>query len=188
VGYPSLVPQSLARPYSTLSSRLQVSSVEIERAVMEALPDLVSEVAAIAVPPVGGGPETLVLVLVLTAHQQQAYASAATGVGLNPLHEKLLKSCSEAVRTRLNPLFKVRSDPPGVKTSHQWAHPALIRSTRILLASLSSRIMCTPCPALCQVSAVSMRTELPRTASNKVLRRQLRDELCRALSSRLSKL
>jgi acetyl-CoA synthetase len=91
---------------------IKVSSAEIERA-LQGLPGVV-ETAAIAVPPPGGGPTRLVI-----------YAVAEP-------HPNLQAAMQAAIRTRLNPLFKI--------------HDVVITAT------------------------------LPRTASNKVMRRVLRHD------------
>ncbi|GAX83596.1 hypothetical protein CEUSTIGMA_g11021.t1 [Chlamydomonas eustigma] len=98
---------------------IKVSSVEIERAVLEGLPDVVADVAAVGVPTLGGGPEQLVLFIVQHGHGGNI--------------EVLLETCQREVRKLLNPLFKV--------------------------------------------SRVILKSQLPRTASNKVIRRELRLEL-----------
>ena len=69
---------------------------------MEGVPG-VAEVAAVGVPRPGGGPERLVLHVVLKA--------GARGDG-NP--KTLLRACQAAVRTRLNPLFRVEQVRPGM--------------------------------------------------------------------------
>ncbi|KAK9822001.1 hypothetical protein WJX81_007477 [Elliptochloris bilobata] len=99
---------------------IKVSSVELERSVAEGVPG-VAEVAAVGVPRQGGGPERLVLHVVLEA-----------GARVHPGPAALLKACQAAIRERLNPLFRV--------------------------------------------DRVVLRESLPRTASNKVIRRLLRDE------------
>jgi len=73
-----------------------VSSVELEAAVMAGVPD-VAEAAAVGVARPGGGPERLVLHVVLRP--------AAAAGGAAPA--ELLRACQAAVRQRLNPLFKV---------------------------------------------------------------------------------
>ncbi len=94
---------------------IKVSAAEIERVVAQI--SGISEVAAIAVPPPEGGPEQLVLYLVLEG-------------GALPEPDYWLAKASEAIRNRLSPLFHVRD--------------------------------------------VVLVDELPRTASNKVMRRLLR--------------
>jgi acetyl-CoA synthetase len=94
---------------------IKVSSAEIERAVLTL--DTVSDVAAIAVEPDGGGPSLLVLYLVPNA-----------GVRTEALRD----TAQKAISSRLNPLFKVYD--------------------------------------------VRVVDTLPRTASNKVMRRVLRDQ------------
>lgn len=93
---------------------IKISAVQIEEVINQLA--FVRESAAIAVPPPGGGPDQLVLYLVV---QQEL-----------PF-EKMFDDAKIAIRERLNPLFK--------------------------LADLRTI------------------TELPRTASNKVMRRKLKD-------------
>jgi acetyl-CoA synthetase len=71
---------------------IKVSSAELERAASGIAG--VSEIAAVAVPPVGGGPERLVI-----------YAVPDPGVELDP--EALRTEMQAAIRRHLNPLFKV---------------------------------------------------------------------------------
>ena len=94
---------------------IKVSSADLERAVRDI--SGIAECAAVAVPPPGGGPDRLVVFVV---------ASRGTELDENDLKRAMQK----AIRTRLNPLFKV--------------HEVIV------------------IPAL------------PRTASNKVMRRFLR--------------
>ncbi|KAG7669817.1 hypothetical protein KSW81_007961 [Nannochloris sp. 'desiccata'] len=98
---------------------IKVSSVELERAVVEGVGE-VAEAAAVAVPPADGGPDKLVLFLVLKSSE-------------GDVSPRLTRACQHAISSRLNPLFKVGA-------------------VRVILA-------------------------LPRNASNKVMRRVLRDEL-----------
>ena len=98
---------------------IKVGSVEIERVCVESV-SAIDQAAAVAVPPAGGGPDSLHLFLVL---QKGAAADS----------KALQSACQRAVRERLNPLFKV--------------------------------------------GGVSVCAMLPRNASNKVMRRVLRDEL-----------
>jgi acetyl-CoA synthetase len=71
---------------------IKISSAELERAASGA--SGVAEVAAVAVPPEGGGPERLVI-----------YAVPEPGVELHP--EPLRAEMQSAIRRHLNPLFKV---------------------------------------------------------------------------------
>jgi acetyl-CoA synthetase len=96
---------------------IKVSSAEIEL-LLNTLPGVV-ETAAIAVEPAGGGPNALIIYVVLEPH---------TVIDL----EVLKKEMQEAIRDHLNPLFKIAE-----------------------LISIEA---------------------LPRTASNKVMRRVLRDK------------
>ncbi len=94
---------------------IKVSSAEIERAVLTV--DGISDAAAIAVEPDGGGPSLLVVYVV-------------KGVGATP--DELRDAAQKAIASKLNPLFRVHD--------------------------------------------VRVVDALPRTASNKVMRRVLRDE------------
>jgi hypothetical protein len=76
----------------------QVGSVEIERAVVEGVA-AVAEAAAVGVPAPGGGPEQLLLFVVLRPRGTAGPPAAAGSI--------LLEECRAAVRRELNPLFKV---------------------------------------------------------------------------------
>jgi acetyl-CoA synthetase len=97
---------------------IKVSSAEIER-VLNRLAG-VHETAAVAIPPVGGGPERLVVFTVLDGTSDQD-------------EERLLGLFRKAIREELNPLFRLAD--------------------------------------------IQLADFLPRTASNKVMRRLLRDRL-----------
>ncbi|XP_062082791.1 probable CoA ligase CCL12 [Humulus lupulus] len=98
---------------------IKTSSIEIER-VCNRADESVMETAAVSVAPVSGGPEQLVMFVVLkSGHNNEA--------------ERLKKKFSKAIQSNLNPLFKV--------------------------------------------SFVKIVEEFPRTASNKLLRRVLRDQM-----------
>ena len=71
---------------------IKVSSAEIER-VVGATPG-VAESAAIAVPPAGGGPERLVIYVVVAPGESRDRSS-------------LMTAMQQALRTHLNPLFKI---------------------------------------------------------------------------------
>ncbi|KAK1586660.1 hypothetical protein Q3G72_004748 [Acer saccharum] len=105
---------------------IKTSSVEIER-VCDRADESILETAAISVAPVGGGPEVLVIFVVLKK-------------GFNIQPDKLKMKFLKAVQSNLNPLFKV--------------------------------------------SVVKIVPEFPRTASNKLLRRVLRDQVRHELSVR----
>ncbi|XP_062076654.1 probable CoA ligase CCL12 [Humulus lupulus] len=100
---------------------IKTSSVEIER-VCDRADESILETAAVSVSPVDGGPEQLVMFVVL----KNGYNSEA---------ENLRTKFSKAIQSNLNPLFKVGS--------------------------------------------VKIVPEFPRTASNKLLRRVLRDQIKR---------
>ncbi|GAB4856125.1 Probable CoA ligase ccl12 [Ancistrocladus abbreviatus] len=105
---------------------IKTSSVEIER-VCNLADESILETAAVSVAPMQGGPEMLVIFVVLKP-------------GFNHEPEKLKLLFSKAIQHNLNPLFKV--------------------------------------------SFVKIAPEFPRTASNKLLRRVLRDQVKRELSVR----
>lgn len=73
---------------------MQTSSIEIER-VCDRADERISETAAISVAPVNGGPEQLVVFVVLKK-------------GFNAEPDKLKTIFSRAIQSNLNPLFKVR--------------------------------------------------------------------------------
>ena len=73
----------------------QVGSIEIER-VCNSVDDSVLETAAIGVPPPSGGPEQLVIAVVLKSQE-------LTNRDLNLLK----KSFNSEIQKKLNPLFKV---------------------------------------------------------------------------------
>ncbi len=95
---------------------IKVSSVQIEELLTQA--GGVREVAAIAVPPAGGGPSLLVVFVVMQSGTELAA-------------DQLQQEMQQIIRSQLNPLFKIH--------------------------------------------AVREIAQLPRTASNKVMRRKLRD-------------
>mmetsp|Transcript_14712 Transcript_14712/g.36670 ORF Transcript_14712/g.36670 Transcript_14712/m.36670 type:complete len:810 (-) Transcript_14712:172-2601(-) len=113
--------QALGRCDDTMNlGGIKVSSVELERAVVERVQG-VAEAAAVGVPTPGGGPEQLVLFVVLRP------GSTPPGA------KELQAACTAALRQQINPLFKP--------------------------------------------DKVSVVSSLPRNASNKVMRRVLRDAL-----------
>ncbi|KAF9625792.1 hypothetical protein IFM89_027124 [Coptis chinensis] len=100
---------------------IKISSIEIER-VCNGAENTILETAAIGVPPLGGGPEQLVIVVVFKDSKN-----------LVPDLDKLKASFNSLLQKKLNPLFKVSNVLPV--------------------------------------------SSLPRTASNKVMRRVLRQQL-----------
>ncbi|KAJ6964811.1 acyl-activating enzyme 18 [Populus alba x Populus x berolinensis] len=105
---------------------IKTSSVEIER-VCDRAEESIMETAAISVAPVDGGPELLVIFVVLKK-------------GFDGEPDKLKMKFSKAIQNNLNPLFKL--------------------------------------------TGVKIVPEFPRTASNKLLRRVLRDQMKHELSVR----
>uniref|UniRef100_A0A2P2KE86 Uncharacterized protein MANES_03G087900 n=1 Tax=Rhizophora mucronata TaxID=61149 RepID=A0A2P2KE86_RHIMU len=105
---------------------MQTSSIEIER-VCDQADESIMETAAVSVAPAGGGPELLIIFVVLKK-----------GLTAEPVSLKM--KFSKAIQSNLNPLFKV--------------------------------------------SFVKIIPEFPRTASNKLLRRVLRDQVKHELSAR----
>ena len=79
--------------FGNIGLKWQTSSKEIER-VCERADESVMETAAISVTPVDGGPEQLVIFVVLNK-----------GYNVQPDHLKT--KFSKAIRSSLNPLFKV---------------------------------------------------------------------------------
>ncbi|KAG2675196.1 hypothetical protein I3760_13G173500 [Carya illinoinensis] len=105
---------------------IKTSSIEIER-VCDRADESILETAAISIAPVNGGPEQLVVFVVLKK-------------GFNIEPEQLKRIFSRAIQRNLNPLFKVNN--------------------------------------------VKIVPEFPRTASNKLLRRVLRDQIKHEFSVR----
>jgi len=105
---------------------IKTSSIEIER-VCDQVDESILETAAISITPVNGGPEQLVIFVVLKK-------------GFSTEPNKLKSIFSRAIQSDLNPLFKVNS--------------------------------------------VEIVPEFPRTASNKLLRRVLRDQIKHKMSVR----
>eukprot|EP00850_Spirogloea_muscicola_P021530 SM000252S09082 [mRNA] locus=s252:66081:71607:- [translate_table: standard] len=101
---------------------IKVSSVEIERICNGAAEDIL-ETAAIGLPPLGGGPEQLLVVAVLKEGSKAGESA-------------LVKAFTTALQKKLNPLFKVQH--------------------------------------------VAVAPSLPRTATNKIMRRVLRDRYAKA--------
>ena len=75
--------------------------MELERACVESLPEIM-EAAAVGVPTPGGGPDKLVLFVVM---QPGHDAAAGSSGGSSGSSQQLLKQCQAAIRERLNPLF-----------------------------------------------------------------------------------
>jgi acyl-coenzyme A synthetase/AMP-(fatty) acid ligase len=78
---------------TSISLDSQTSSIEIER-VCDRADESILETAAITVTPVNGGPEQLVIFVVLKK-------------GFNTEPDKLKRILSRAIQSNLNPLFKV---------------------------------------------------------------------------------
>jgi acyl-CoA synthetase (AMP-forming)/AMP-acid ligase II len=92
---------------------LQVSSVELERACLEGVPRI-TEAAAVGVRAPRGGPEQLVLFLVAKAGACRDGPAAKA-------------QCQKAIRSKLNPLFKVeRVSGSSMNVSeHSWRESCL---------------------------------------------------------------
>lgn len=147
---------------------MQTSSVEIER-VCDRADECILETAAIGVATANRGPEQLVIFVVL----KEGYNSNA---------ETLRMKFSKAIQSNLNPLFKVW--PFGriwiimnwlqliyYSKSENWPDLGL---TDVTLTALFVTLL--------QVSIVNIVPEFPRTSSNKILRRVMRDQMKRELS------
>ena len=127
-------------------------AVELER-VCVAHVDGVLEAAAVAAPTPGGGPEQLFLFLVL---RPGSTASAAD----------LQQRCQAAISSQLNPLFRV--------CCVAWCSWHI----KALLPCKQPSLLCL----YVQVHKALLRSSLPRNASNKVMRRELRADLMRSQS------
>jgi acetyl-CoA synthetase len=93
---------------------IKISSTELEGA-LEGLGG-VSEVAAVAVPPVGGGPDRLVVFVVLTRETPDLAA--------------LRTAMQQRIRTRLNPLFKIHEVVSIEDLPRTSSHKVMRRSLR----------------------------------------------------------
>lgn len=111
---------------------IKVSSVEMER-ICNGIDDAILETAAVSVPPSRGGPERLVIAVVLKNSNGD----------LEGKLEELKKLFNSSLQKKLNPLFKV--------------------------------------------SSVVLVPSLPRTASNKIMRRVLRQEILQSQLHQKSK-
>ncbi len=78
--------------------------MELEKACTADVDEVV-EAAAVAVASPGGGPSRLALFLVLREGAQNENPPAAAGGA--PGTSQLKQRCQQAIRSRLNPLFKV---------------------------------------------------------------------------------
>jgi acetyl-CoA synthetase len=108
--------QALGRVDDTMNlGGIKVSSAELERCVLERVA-IVGEAAAVGVPSPGGGPERLVLFVVLTSALPSSSSSSSSssgggGAGDSDSHSnnaELEELCRQAVRQGLNPLFRVQ--------------------------------------------------------------------------------
>jgi acetyl-CoA synthetase len=113
--------QALGRVDDTMNlGGIKVSSAELERCVLERVAG-VGEAAAVGVPSPGGGPEGLVVFVVLDKPSLSAPSSAAAGdddgaqqkggqAGQQREQQRreLEQACRAAVRAGLNPLFRVQ--------------------------------------------------------------------------------
>lgn len=89
----------------------QVSSVELERACLKFLPSEILECAAVAVPQKGGGPDSLVIFVVLKGTRNDSDSKL------------LLSGCQKAIRTDINPLFKVsKVNPFPLQIEASWSN------------------------------------------------------------------
>ncbi|MEW5299974.1 MAG: hypothetical protein WDW36_002940 [Sanguina aurantia] len=96
--------RALGRTDNTMNlGGIKVSSVELERTIVELVPGVL-EAAAVGVPEPGGGPERLFVFLVM-----KPGSGCSSGSGDNERWAGLREACQAAVRKRMNPLFKVET-------------------------------------------------------------------------------
>ena len=107
---------------------IKVSSVELERACMAGVLG-VAEVAAVACPTPGGGPDQLFLFVVL----------ADPGSAALPLPE-LQQRCQHAISSRLNPLFRVKRVVPLAALPRNATGKVLRRTLRDELVGRQSKL------------------------------------------------
>lgn len=91
---------------------MQTSSVEIER-VCDGADESIMETAAISIAPKDGGPELLVIFVVL----KKGYASEP---------DELKMKFSKAIQSNLNPLFKVWMFYSYPHVNESWGHFSLV--------------------------------------------------------------
>lgn len=146
-----------------LINLVQVGSIEIER-VCNSVDDSVLETAAIGVPPSSGGPEQLVIAVVFKS----------SGLPKNDLN-LLKKSFNSEIQKKLNPLFKVYTS----NTQESFLSCCVVSIFDTVIEANVNVFFW-------QVSSVVTLPSLPRTATNKVMRRVLRQRLTQTgLSSKL---
>jgi acetyl-CoA synthetase len=131
----------------TFCVALQVSSVELERVVLANVP-AAAEAAAIGIPTPGGGPELLHLFLVLNPN-----AAAAKGGSHSSSHSSSSSSSSSS------------------SAASEAAEDAIRQLQQACQAALRAHLN-----PLFKVERVLLVQSLPRTASNKVMRRVLRSQ------------
>lgn len=130
-----------------------------------AVDDSIMETAAIGVPPPSGGPEKLVIAVVFKSTEI-------------PNHDlsRLQKSFNSEIQKKLNPLFKVYLCQQQNRAEFISCYAASKFHT-IIWANVN---------VYGQVSSVVTLPSLPRTATNKVMRRVLRQRLTQSgLNSKL---
>lgn len=201
----------------------QVSSVELERVVIASVP-AVMEAAAVGLTPPGGGPERLIMFLVLhqnaevvnssppqappsssvngqqrsqtqegvQSRQKQRGNNAGTSSSLESIWEAFyqVKDVAASVASRVTDMAVAAAqgdagssasqqqtgpDNQAQQSSQQQAgsgqadlHELKLKCQQAIRSSLNP---------LFKLERVLLRDSLPRTASNKVMRRLLRDEL-----------
>ena len=112
---------------------IKTSSLEVEAALMGGLDasTRVAEVAAVAVSPPGGGPDSLWLGIAVAPDALDACSAgpSAAGQPWRPASPALVRACASAVKARLNPLFKVAGAVVVAGALPRTASNKVLRST-----------------------------------------------------------
>ncbi|KAL0031137.1 hypothetical protein WJX77_005362 [Trebouxia sp. C0004] len=204
---------------------IKVSSVELERVVIASVP-AVMEAAAVGLTPLGGGPEQLIMFLVLHQHAevvkssppQAPLSSSVNGQQRSQTQENLQSTlkqrgnkvgtsssleniweafyqvkdvaASAASRVTVMVVAAAQGDAgssagqqqtgPDTQTQQPSQHQPAAGGTQADLHELKlkcQQAIRSSLNPLFKLERVLLRDSLPRTASNKVMRRLLRDEL-----------
>ena len=195
----------------------QVSSVELERVVMASVP-AVLEAAAVGLTPPGGGPEQLIMFLVLhptaqASHSLQAAASSSsssanegatsqgqggvqsgqqqdsgksggTASSVDSLGEAFhkVKAVAAEAASKVTDVAVVAMQGGAGSSAGQQQHRNGDQADLHELKLKCQQAIRSSLNPLFKLERVLLRDSLPRTASNKVMRRLLRDELRQTLA------
>lgn len=145
---------------------IKISSVELERAVERNVAD-VAEVAAVGVPTPGGGPERLHLFVVLKQLQPNQPSKKASTAAAPSTTAAAAGGNSSLSGGHSPSAVSATADTVGTDTADVASSVAALK--KACQAAISRHLS-----PLFKVDAVVVAPSLPRTASNKVMRRLLR--------------